>query len=59
MPFASYQLSALVLSNAKLRKHFSSNAVAIFSSNVFKNVTIQFIKILFYYLYYEVVFMVF
>jgi len=44
MPFASYQLSALVLSNAKLRKHFSSNAVAIFSSNVFKNVTIEIIK---------------
>lgn len=44
MPFASYQLLALILSNAKLRKHFSSNAVAIFSSNVFKNVTIQFIK---------------
>lgn len=37
MPFASYQLAAVVLNNAKLRKHFSSNAVVIFSSNVFKN----------------------
>lgn len=43
MPFASYQLAAVVLNNAKLRKHFSSNAVVIFSSNVFKNVIIQFI----------------
>ncbi|KAL4131307.1 hypothetical protein QTP88_008640 [Uroleucon formosanum] len=37
MPFASYQLASVVLNNAKLRKHFSSNAVEIFSSNVFKN----------------------
>jgi hypothetical protein len=44
MPFASYQLAAMILSNAKLRKHFSSNAVVIFSSDVFKNVIIQFIK---------------
>jgi len=43
MPFASYQLAAVVLNNAKLRKHFSSNAVVIFSSNIFKNVTIKFI----------------
>lgn len=49
MPFASYQLASVVLNNAKLRKHFSSNAVEIFSSNVFKNVTIKFIKILLYY----------
>lgn len=49
MPFASYQLTAVILNNAKLRKHFSSSAVEIFSSNAFKNVTVKiYIKFLDY-----------
>lgn len=40
MPFAAYQLTAMILNNEKLRKHFSSNAVNIFSSDMYKNVLI-------------------
>lgn len=40
MPFAAYQLTAMILNNEQLRKHFSSNAVKIFSSDMYKNVIV-------------------
>lgn len=38
IPFGAYQLILVILNNAQLRKEFSSNALAIFSSNAYKNV---------------------
>lgn len=47
MPFAAYQLSTVILNNVQLRKHFSSNAIEIFSSHIFKNVSSIYFELMF------------
>ncbi|XP_050543998.1 condensin-2 complex subunit G2-like [Daktulosphaira vitifoliae] len=37
LPFAAYQLAFVILNNLLFRKYFSSNAVEIFSSSIYKN----------------------
>lgn len=41
IPFGAYQLSLVILNNALLKKDFSSNAVAILSSDVYENVRVH------------------